>query len=36
MSKRWVVEQQIKDVTIVTSEEKVSPYFAIPYSLPPD
>ena len=35
MSKRWVVEQQIKDVTIVTSEEKVSPYFAIPYSLPP-
>ena len=30
-----MVEQQIKDVTIVTSEEKVSPYFAIPYSLPP-
>lgn len=35
LSKRWVIRQEVNDKVIVTSEEKVSPYFAVPYSLPP-
>jgi len=34
-SKRWVIDQQIRDRTIVTSEEMFTPYFSVPYQLPP-
>lgn len=35
LSKSWVVEQEIDKKIIVTSEEKYTPYFSVPYQLPP-
>jgi hypothetical protein len=35
ISKAWVIEQEINRKIIVTSEEKFTPYFPVPYQLPP-
>ncbi len=35
LSKSWVIEQEIDRKIIVTSEEKITPYFSVPYQLPP-
>ena len=34
-SGRWVIDQQVREQTIVTSEEAFTPYFSVPYQLPP-
>tara|TARA_Y100001937_G_scaffold75222_1_gene102226 strand:- start:2019 stop:3614 length:1596 start_codon:yes stop_codon:yes gene_type:complete len=35
VTKTWVITQECNGQQIVESEEKVTPYFTIPYSLPP-
>ena len=35
ISKTWLVSQECMEQIIVVNEEKVTPYFSIPYSLPP-
>ena len=35
MSKTWQICQKCMGTKIVTTEEKVTPYFSVPYSLPP-
>ena len=34
-SKLWVIEQEIMGKTLVTKEEKVTPFFSTPFELPP-
>ena len=35
VTKRWVIEQEINGKTILESEESVTPYFSVPFELPP-
>ena len=35
LSRTWVICQEVMGCKIVTAEEKVTPYFSVPYSLPP-
>ncbi len=35
LSKTWVITQEVNDRLVYQTEEKVSPFFSTPYSLPP-